>query len=1256
MRKSIVLGLLSIIFLFSSRTAEACSPLNVPTLLSQSISGPNLLLNWSSNTIYNCTYNIQVEIVCNTGNFTGVGPFFTTAAYTKTTTPWALPQQSINISTLCPGTVYKFRAREMWPAATFSGWTATFTFTTPGTFVQPTITLSGSPTSICTPQTSQLNCTINNSCGGSTPTYSWTPSASLSNPAIANPVASPTATTTYTCVVTGGPLGCWTASNTITITTAVPPVAGTASVTPNPICAGTPVTLTLTGYTGTIQWQSGPTSTGPWTNIPSATTTPYVTGPLMTSTCFQAVVTGCGSVVSNPVCVTVSPPPSSTQSQTNILCNGQCTGTATVNASGGPPFTYVWTPSGGNGPTATGLCAGNYTVTITNSTNCTSTAVFTITQPTALSASTSFQQSTCGQPNGSASVTVSGGTPAYSYLWSPSGGTNASATGLMAGNYTVIVTDANGCTISANVTVPSAGAPSSVISASANVSCFGGNNGSASVTVTGGTPAYTYLWSPSGGNTANATGLTAGNYTVTVTDANGCVTSTTITISQPPQLTLTAANTGNVNCFGGNNGSASSTPSGGTPGYTYAWTPSGGNGQNATGLTAGTYTVTVTDANGCTASATVVITQPTALSITTAGFAALCNGSCNGQAVTIPAGGTLPYTYNWTPSGGTNASATGLCAGTYTIIVTDANGCTITDTAIVSQPAPLAATTTVDTSHCNLPDGGACVNATGGVGPYTYLWSPSGQTAACATNLTPGQYCVTITDANGCTMSVCATVPLAPGVIASIPTTVNPLCFGLCTGTADAQATGGIGPYSYAWAPSGGNAQTATGLCAGTYSVTVTDASGCISTATCIITQPPQLTISTSNPATICIGQCVTLTSTVTGGTPAYTVVWSPAGPTVCPTVTTSYTVTVTDANGCTAGPQTATVSVNAPLSVSASVAPNPICIGSSASLTAMGSGGSGTGYSYQWLPINQTGNPVSVSPTSTTTYTVVVSDNCNTPTATATVTLTVNPLPVPVSFPPDSGCAPFCTSFTDLTPNATAWSWNFSGGTPASATGSTTGQICWAVPGTYDVVLTVTDNNGCVGAATVSSVTVLTDPIAGFTPSASSVSILNPEVCFSSTAVNASTYLWDFGAPNDNNNTSTLPNPCHLYTDTGTYCIQQIVTSVQGCRDSITHCIKVEPDFTFYAPNAFTPDGNGTNDGFLPVGEGWDRDTYELWIFDRWGKVIFYSQIWNKPWDGKVQGGKGELVQEDVYVWRVNIHDYKGQKHKFVGHVSVIR
>ncbi len=504
---------------------------------------------------------------------------------------------------------------------------------------------------------------------------------------------------------------------------------------------------------------------------------------------------------------------------------------------------YSWSPSGGTAATATGLSAGTYTVTVTDANSCQLTRTFTITEPTALTATTSQTNVSCnGGSNGTATVTVGGGTPGYTYLWSPSGGTAATATGLAAGTYTVTVTDANSCQLTRTFTITQPTAMAVVSSSQTNIACNGGTTGAASVTVGGGTPGYTYLWSPSGGTAATATGLSAGTYTVTVTDANSCQTTANFTLTQPTAMTVTSSSQTNIACNGGSTGAASVTVSGGTPGYMYSWSPSGGTAATATGLSAGIYTVTVTDGNSCQLTRTFTITQPTALTATSSQTNIACNGGSTGAASVTVSGGTPGYMYSWSPSGGTAATATGLSAGTYTVTVTDANSCQLTRTFTITQPTALTATPSQTNVSCNGGSNGtATVTVNGGTPGYTYLWSPSGGTAATATGLAAGTYTVTIADANLCSMTQSVTVsqPTALSLVSGSQTNVS--CFALNDGSATVNPAGGTPGYTYSWSPSGGTAATASNLAIGTYTVTVTDGNSCSDTRSFTITQPPAI-------------------------------------------------------------------------------------------------------------------------------------------------------------------------------------------------------------------------------------------------------------------------------------------------------------------------------------------------------------------------------------------------------------------------------
>jgi predicted heme/steroid binding protein len=593
-----------------------------------------------------------------------------------------------------------------------------------------------------------------------------------------------------------------------------------------------------------------------------------------------------------------------TQSQTEVLCNGSATGTATVVASGGSPnYSYSWSPSGGVAATATGLAANTYTCTITDNNGCFITKTFIITQPAApLSASTTQISATCST-GGEASVSPSGGTPSYSYLWSPGGETTPFITGKAAGNYSCIITDANGCTLTKNFTISTT---NTLVASAAqtNVLCNGSSTGSASVIPSGAPGPFTYVWAPYGGNTETAVNLSAGNYSVTITSSNGCSIVKTFTITEPSAINITPSQT-NVTCNTGSNGSASVTVTGGTGTYTYAWSPSGGTAATANGLSAGTYTVTVKDANLCTKTQSFTITEPNALTPSVSQTNVSCNGGSNGSATVSVTGGTGTYSYQWSPSGGTAATATGLSAGTYTVLIKDSNLCETTASVTIAEPALLTATIDKTDVLCYQANNGtATVIPSGGTATYTYSWSPSGGTAATATGLSPNTYSVTVTDANGCTVT--ETVQITePTTLSATDTQTNVSCNGGNNGTASVVASGGTGNYSYLWAPSGGTAATATGLTAGTYTVTVTDENSCSVTNTIEITEPDALNLTSTLTEVSCYnGNNGSATVNVTGGTGSYSYSWAPSGGTAATATgltTGTYTVTVTDDNSCTA-------------------------------------------------------------------------------------------------------------------------------------------------------------------------------------------------------------------------------------------------------------------------------------------------------------------------------------------------------------------
>jgi hypothetical protein len=306
-----------------------------------------------------------------------------------------------------------------------------------------------------------------------------------------------------------------------------------------------------------------------------------------------------------------------TASGTNVTCNGLCNGTATATAAGIPPINYLWSPGGQTTATISGLCAGTYTVSIVDGSSCNSTATVTITAPAAITALSSKTNIPCnGLCNGTATAFVSGGTAPYSHKWnSIPVQASATADSLCVGNYYDTISDANGCSFilgPVSITEP---APLAAMVTCSSVSCFGGSNGSATASQVGGTGSFTYAWNTIPvQTTATITGLTPGTYSCTVTDANGCSSTSGCTVNQPSAPLATNSTSTDASCASCCNGSATVTPSGGTPGgYTYMWSPGGQTTATISAVCPGNYTVCVTDPNGCSQCDTVSVNFTTGI-------------------------------------------------------------------------------------------------------------------------------------------------------------------------------------------------------------------------------------------------------------------------------------------------------------------------------------------------------------------------------------------------------------------------------------------------------------------------------------------------------------------------------------------------------------------------------------------------------------------------------------------------------------------
>jgi len=818
-----------------------------------------------------------------------------------------------------------------------------------------------------------------------------------------------------------------------------------------------------------------------WNTTPTQTTS-VATG-LGQGTYSVTITDGIGCVLQTTVAITQPTPVAVSGTVTNVSCSGGSDGTLSATPSGGTPtYTYSWSPGGQTTSSITGQPAGVYTVQVTDSKGCIITASYTVTQSTPLATvSTSTNVSCFGGNNGAASVTVSGGTPAYTYSWSPSGGTSSGASGLAVGNYTLTATDSKGCIITQTVAITEPVVLTATIS-STNETCDYLNNGTASVTVSGGTPAYTYSWQPGGQTTSGISNQQAGTYTVTVTDSKGCPVTLFATITQPAPLAVSFINQTNVSCFGGLNGSVTANASGGTQNYSYSWMPGGQSGVTATNLGAGTYTLTVTDVNGCTVQNTVTITQPPVLSASVAITNVSCSGGSNGTVSVTPAGGTPTYTYVWMPGGQNTSSVSGLASGVYTVTITDLNGCVLVQTYTVTQPLQVAVTITATPVSCFAgANGTATATATGGTPGYTYTWTPSGGNAANAVGLSAGTYTLLVTDLLGCpaTQTVVVTEPTA---LSATVTSTNETCDYLNNGSASASVSGGTPAYTYTWQPGNQNTPGITNQASGTYTVTIRDNLGCLLTATTTIVQPAPIVITFTNQVNVsCFGgNNGSISANATGGTPNYIFSWMPgslSGSNINNLAAGTYTATITDVNGCVAQSTVAITQPAAPLTVSVSAIPATCNGGSNGSISAGGAGGTGP-YTYNWLPGNFPGTPVSNLPAGT--YTVIATDSKGC-TATNTVTIT-QPAPIVITYTVvNSTCG---NSNGQATASSTGgaggpytYTWMPGGVTSATLTGVPSGSYTVLVQDANNCpasqIVNINDNGGPV--ATIFGVTDVT-------------------------------------------------------------------------------------------------------------------------------------------------------------------------------------
>jgi len=766
-------------------------------------------------------------------------------------------------------------------------------------------------------------------------------------------------------------------------------------------------------------------------------------------------------------------------------------------------------------------------------------------------------------------ITFTNGTPMFNVDWGTgsafANAMNYSIVSLSAADYTIIVTDANGCEYQSNTTLINPDELTAVTAVTSDyngqdISCNSASDGSAIVNATGGTGIYTYIWSASAAfqATQEATGLHAGTHTVTVEDANGCTFETSVVLTEPDPLIVDVTVNNDVTCYGLTDGNATAAADGGTPFYTYTWNdPLNSVGPNASQLPSGTWVVNVTDINGCTGAETVDIDEPTEINITFTNIQNItCFGDTDGRLGVIVSGGTPQYDYLWDDDDASEYPLLiNIPADTYSITVTDENGCTVTDSYEITQPDPLVLQVNTQPVICGSSLGSALVNVQGGVTPYDYLWS-NGNTSPFVSGLEAGEYIINVTDDHGCESQSTANVYLQGNINVNIVEQIPVSCYGESDATLMASISNGVPEYEFEWSDES-TQQMNVGLGAGQYSVFVTDSWGCQGQATYLLTEPEDIYLSFSTQDVTCYdGDDGEATVSASGGSAPYSAHWvdGPYMFTYSGLSSGTYEVIVTDARGCTKNGEAVINQPENPLALITDVH-DISCSGLTDGYINVQATGGTPDYYYSWVAGEYTSNQSSIAGLAEGFYylTVVDGNNC---TVNSTFILS-QPAPIEVSY---STMNPSCIGNTD-------------------------GEIELIVLGgtqPYYVYY-----NGYTSPITY---------ITGLAEGHYYVEVIDDRGC--------------------------------------AYTVGNLVL-----EDTPIDCIQV--------PNAFTPNGDGVNDTFIIQNIHLFPDAL-IKIYNRWGQFLWQGN-YDEEWDGMYNG---KFVPTGTYIYVIELF---GRENPRVGTVTVI-
>ena len=988
------------------------------------------------------------------------------------------------------------------------------------------------------------------------------------------------------------------------------------------VCAGGTVNLLASGSNLTYSWT-------PVVNVNNNTANP-VTATINAQTTFTVVATnaiGCTAAASKVINIYPTPILNTVVNPTAI-CVGD---TAVITVTGATNCTWTGTYLYANAandsiwvaPTATDI----FTVSATASNGCVGTQTATITVNQLPTAYAGADESICNGAN--VTLNASGGA---GYSWSPVNGLSASninnptVTLNNTQTYTLTVTDANGCQNTDDITVNVLALPIANPGINAAV-CPGGN------TTLNGTGGTTYTWSPATGlsnpNIANpiCTPAVTTNYTLIVTD--GTCTSLpsapiTVTVYNQPAAPLINVN-GPITFCQGNSVTLTSTAASNN-----TWS-TGAVANSISVNTSGAYTVYYLDANGCSSSVSAPVNVlvnplPSVPIISASGPLTVC------PLGTVDLTSTAANLYTWS-NGANTQTITVTTSGSYNVTIADVNGCTATSantlfTVLAPPPAPII-TASGPISFCT----GDSVSLTSS-SSSTYLWS-NGATTQTITVFGTGAFSVTNINAAGCVTPTSAitnttmfAVPPAPTITSNGVTT---FCYGNNVVLTSSAAAG------YNWSNTY-TTQSITVTQSGTFNLSIIDANGCPSPLSADVTVtvnalPQSPIISASGPTTFCIGSSVTLQSSEPNGNN-----WNTGSTASTINVTNSgnYAVTYTDANNCTSvasNPIMITAMALAPTPTISNNGSTTFCENDSVVLTCS------QAQTYLW---NTGETTASITVNNAGNYTVQVTDICNPVNPAANILITVNPNPL-ASFlaPIVVDCLPSSIEFVNNSVGIVSSLWNFGDGGNSIENNP---NYAYQFPGLYSVSLTVFDANGCSNTKTIDEyIEIYPAAELQYTISPQVTDLLNSNIVFQNNTPNCASQIWDLGTYG---NTSAASYN-YTFEEVGTYYVNLSVVTEQGCVEQITDSVIVEDNFVLYFPSSFTPNGDGLNDVFMPLGGGVKE--FRLEIYNRWGNLIYTTTSMSQAWDGKDHG-------QDNYIWKVYLKDSGGVDREMIGSVTLLR